>query len=379
MLLSLGHLVTDIYQGALPTVLPFLKERLDLSYTMAGVIIMTSSLASSVIQPLFGVISDKKAKAFFLPLGVFCAAAGFSLLAVSRDYFVVLALVLISGLGVAAYHPEGYKTARLFTGKNVATGMSIFTVGGNFGFALGPTLAIIVMTVFGGIEYLPLMALPAIIFIALVLSSWKTLSRHTEARAARQQEKTPPVPGAVTGLALLIASVVARSSTQFGLMTYIPFYYIDHIKGDPLYAGTLVTTFLLGGVAGTLSGAPLADRWGHKKALVLSLGLTSLIFPLIFFTEGMYAIFFIFAILGMVLISSFTSAIVMAQRFLPNNLGMASGLTVGFAIGMGGVGVTLLGMVADAYGVPFALQCIGVLPVVGFLISLCIPYPWGQR
>ncbi|HSW61973.1 MAG TPA: MFS transporter [Dissulfurispiraceae bacterium] len=95
LLLSLGHLVTDIYQGALPTVLPFIKEKLGLSYTAAGVIMMTSSITSSVVQPLFGMISDRKEKAFFLPLGVFCAAAGFSLIAVSQHYFVVLALVLI--------------------------------------------------------------------------------------------------------------------------------------------------------------------------------------------------------------------------------------------------------------------------------------------
>ncbi|HSW61974.1 MAG TPA: MFS transporter [Dissulfurispiraceae bacterium] len=276
---------------------------------------------------------------------------------------------------MAAYHPEGYKTARLFTGRNVATGMSIFTVGGNFGFALGPTLAILVITLFGGIEYLPLMALPAVIFVALIFASWRPLARHTKAHAARHRKKPRPVPGAVSGLALVIASVIARSWTQFGLITYIPFYYIDHIKGAPLYAATLVSTFLLGGVVGTLSGAPLADRWGHKNVLVLSLRLTALIFPLIFFTEGMYAIFFIFALLGMVLISSFTITIVIAQRFLPNNLGMAFGLTVGFAIGMGGVGVTILGVIADAYGVPVALKCIGILPVIGFLISLRIRYP----
>ncbi|HMK44045.1 MAG TPA: MFS transporter [Dissulfurispiraceae bacterium] len=375
LLLSLGHLVTDIYQGALPTILPFLKEKLGLSYTMTGTIIMISSLTSSVIQPLFGIISDKRGKAVFLPFGVICAGTGFSLLAVGSSYTAVLIFVLISGLGIAAYHPEGYKTARLFTGKNVATSLSIFTVGGNLGFALGPTLSILVITLFGGVEYLPILFLPALLFVSLLLVSWKTLTTETEAHTAQRQSTPGITPGTVTGLVLVILSVVARSWTQFGLMAYIPFYYIDHVKGDPLYAGTLVSTFLLGGVAGTLSGAPLADRWGHKKVLTLSLGLSSLIFPLIFFTEGMYAIFFVFALLGMVLISSFTITIVMAHRFLPNSLGMASGLTVGFAIGMGGIGVTILGIIADAHGVPAALKCIGVLPVIGFLISLFIRYP----
>jgi FSR family fosmidomycin resistance protein-like MFS transporter len=377
LLLALGHLVTDIYQGALSTLLPFLKEKLALSYTTAGAILMTSNITSSIIQPIFGMLSDKKGKAVLLPLGALCAGVGFSLLAWSPNYFVVLALVLVSGLGVAAYHPEGYKTATFFTGEKRATGMSVFTVGGNLGFALGPILTLLVIQ-YLGLPWLPLMALPAILFVLFIMTAWKTLSEHHEAHAARQRVPSDPIPGARAGLALVIATVVVRSWTQFGLMSYIPFYYIDHLKGDPLYAGSMVSIFLLGGVVGTLSGSPLADRWGHKKVLMLSMGLTAAIFPCIFLVDGM-ALFAVFAMLGMALIASFTVTIVMAQHLLPNNLGVASGLTVGFAIGTGGVGVTILGLIADAYGVPAALRFIGVLPVAGLLISLCIRYPAQSR
>lgn len=373
LLLALGHLVTDIYQGALSTILPFLREKLSLSYTMAGTILMTSSITSSIIQPFFGIISDKKGKAILLPFGALCAGTGFALLAWCPNYYLVLTLVLISGLGVAAYHPEGYKTATFFTGERKATGMSIFTVGGNLGFALGPILTLMIVQ-YLGLDWLPVMVLPAILFVALMLASWQTLSAHHEAHAALRRVPAAPVPGARAGLALVIATVIVRSWTQFGLMSYIPFYYIDHLKGDPIYAGSMVSVFLLGGVVGTLSGSPLADRWGHKKVLMLSLGLTALIFPLIFWVDGV-TLFAVFAILGMVLIASFTVTIVMAQHLLPNNLGMASGLTVGFAIGTGGIGVTILGLIADAYGVPAALKFIGILPVVGFLISLSVPYP----
>lgn len=377
LLLALGHLVTDIYQGALSTILPFLKEKLSLSYTMAGAILMTSSITSSVIQPVFGIISDKKGKAFLLPLGAFCAGIGFSLLAWSPSYPIVLCLVLVSGLGVAAYHPEGYKTATFFTGEQKATGMSIFTVGGNLGFALGPILTLLVIQYFG-LDWLPVMAIPAVLFVILILSVWRIISDHHEAHAALNRAPAAPVPGARTGLALVIATVVMRSWTQFGLMSYIPFYYIDYLKGNPVHAGTMVSIFLLGGVVGTLSGSPLADKWGHKKVLMLSLGLTSLIFPLIFYADGP-ALFGVFALLGMTLIASFTVTIVMAQRLLPNNLGVASGLTVGFAIGTGGIGVTILGVIADAYGVPAALKFIGILPVAGFLMSLTVPYPSEKR
>lgn len=377
LLLSLGHLVTDLYQGALSTILPFLREKLLLSYTMAGVILMTFSITSSIVQPIFGMLSDKKGKALLLPVGVVFAAFGFSLLAWSPSYEVVLILVVISGLGIASYHPEGYKTATFFTGEKKATGMSIFSVGGNLGFALGPVLTLFVIHHFG-FNWLPLMAIPALLFIGLITSVWSTISKHQETHSLKKSASKIPVSGVRMGLVLVIITVMMRSWTQFGLMTYIPFYYIDYLKGDAVHAGTMVSVFLLSGVIGTLTGAPLSDRWGHKKVLMLSLGMSSLLFPLIFFTNGL-ALLIVFALLGMSLIASFTVTIVMAQRLLPNNLGIASGLTVGFAVGTGGVGVTLLGMIADAYGVPVALKFIGILPVLGFLINFLVPYPLEKK
>ncbi len=165
-----------------------------------------------------------------------------------------------------------------------------------------------------------------------------------------------------------------RSWTHFGLLTFIPLYYIDYLKMDPLYPGSLVSVFLLGGAVGTLAGAPLADRWGHKRYLILSLALTSALFPLIFVTDGVM-LFVSMGAIGMALISSFTVTMVMAQESLPRNLGIASGLMAGFAIGTGGIGVTLLGVIADHFGLPVALKSIMFLPLIGLLISFFIRYP----
>ena len=169
-----------------------------------------------------------------------------------------------------------------------------------------------------------------------------------------------------------------RSWTAFGLMAYIPMNYIDYEKGDPLYAGMLVSVFLLGGAAGTLLGSPLADRWGYKRYLTFSLALTSAFFPLIFVTHG-FAQFVALAAVGMALISSFTVTVAMGQDLLPNNLGIASGLMAGFAIGTGGVGVTILGVIADHFGVPAALKSMMLLPLAGLLISFFIPYPARRK
>lgn len=378
VLLALGHCMTDIYQGALPAALPFLKDKLDLTYTSSGIILIASNMASSVVQPLFGFYSDRKEKPILLPIGCLCAGLGFSLLAFPSNFAIILSLVLLSGFGVAAYHPEGFKTASYFTGDRVATGMSVFSVGGNLGFALGPMASLFILKHYG-LSFLPWMIVPSLLFVLLIAVFWKTIlvpGRVKYERGGKHLKRSQN--STYAALTLVIAAVIMRSWTQFGLITYIPFYYIDYLKGDPMYAGKLVSTFLLSGVLGTLIGARLADRWGHKRFVIISFALASVVFPLIFVAKG-YSLFLTFGLFGFILISSFAVTTVMSQRLLPGNVGMASGLTVGFAIGTGGIGVTILGVIADAYGVPVALKFITILPVLGFFISLFIPYPSFQK
>jgi FSR family fosmidomycin resistance protein-like MFS transporter len=374
LVLSFGHLVTDIYQGALPAILPFLKTKLSLSYTMAGVLLMAANFTSSIVQPLFGHLSDKKEKALLLPLGCLAAGVGFSLTSLPDTYGVLLLLVLVSGLGVAAYHPEGYKTASFFTGQNSATGMSVFSVGGNLGMALGPLISLAVIA-YLGFAALPLMLVFVLLFLGLLVFEWGSLRNARPLASASRTQAGPAAPGAYLALFLVIATVVMRSWTQLGLMTYIPFYFIDYLKGDPLYSGKLVSAFLLGGVAGTILGSMLADRLGHKEYLVYSLLATSLLSPLILLATGPLLVV-VLILVGMTLISTFTVTIVMAQRLLPQRLGVASGLMVGFAIGAGGFGVTLLGMVADHFGVLAALKTILALPLAGLGLALLIRYPF---
>jgi len=170
-------------------------------------------------------------------------------------------------------------------------------------------------------------------------------------------------------LATLMGIVTIRAWIQSGLVSYIPFYYIDYLKGDPLHAGKLISTFLLAGVAGTLFGGPVADRWGHRRFLLTTMVMMVPLLVLFYITGGLVA-FFSLGIAGMLLISTISVTTVMAQEFLPRHLGMVSGLMVGFAVGMGGIGVTLLGAVADTWGVPTAMKVIIVLPVLAFLLTL---------
>jgi MFS transporter, FSR family, fosmidomycin resistance protein len=376
LLLSTGHCVVDIYQGALPAILPFLKNELGLTYTVAGVILIVANIASSILQPVFGFLSDKKETAYLLPAGALAAGLGFAFLSVPSSFLPVLLLVALSGLGIAAYHPEGYKTAYFYTGPRAATGMSIFSVGGNAGMALGPILSISVIS-YLGFSALPVVMFPALLFTAVIIY-WRkevALPERTERAGGRGGDgklgRTP-----FRSLATLVSIVIMRSWMQMGLLSYIPFYYINYLKGDAVYAGKLISLFLFGGAVGTLAGAPLADRWGHKLYISLTMAVAALTFPLIFLFERFPLLLCMSLFwLGMVLVSTFSVTVVMSQKLLPGNLGIASGLTTGFAIGAGGIGVTLLGVVADRFGVPFALKSIVIFPVVGFILTLSLHYP----
>ncbi len=378
-LLSAGHLVTDINQGALPALLPFFKEALNLSYTMSGTILLASNITSSIIQPAFGHLSDKRPIGWLLPLAPLIACLGLSLTGVISNYFLIIFSVILSGFGIASFHPEGFKTASFFTGDKKATGMSIFAVGGNLGIAVGPIVALFLVTHFGLNGTLG-MILPGIFIVIPLLLNMSMLttpvkSAHKEASTGT---KIPLSTNQKVSFLLLIGVATIRAWTQFGLATYIPFYYIDYLKGNPLYAGKLVSTFLFAGAVGTLLGAPLADRWGHKRFLSMTLILSVPLLVLFYSSSGLMS-FILLGTAGMVLISSFALTTVMAQSLLPQHLGIASGMMVGFTISAGGIGVTLLGTIADTWGVPMAIKSVFVLPLIAFVLSFLVKYPQERK
>jgi MFS transporter, FSR family, fosmidomycin resistance protein len=375
VVLSAGHMVADFNQGALPALLPLFKEALHLSYTTAGIVLLFGNLTSSVIQPAFGYLSDRRPYGWVLPMSPFIACLGLSVTGLVTDFGLLLVCVVVMGFGVASYHPEGFKTAHFFTGDKKATGMSFFQVGGNLGVAIGPIWALTLVTWFGMKGTLG-MVLPGTIMGIILLFSFSWLTTPVK-KAFTEKKKTRVEPLSrreLTSLVILISLVTVRSWVQLGLISYIPFYYIDYLKMDPLYAGKLVSTFLMAGAFGTLIGAPLADRWGHKKFLLTTLLLMFPLLLLFYNATGVWA-FILVGISGMVLVSSFSTTVVMAQVILPHHLGMVSGLMVGFAIGAGGIGVTFLGTIADTWGVPMAMKTILVTPLITSFLAFLLEYP----
>jgi len=370
-LLALGHFVVDLNQGSLPALLPFLKAAHQLSYAAVATIVLAANVASSLVQPVFGYFADQSARRWMLPMSVLLTGAGFALMGLAPGYGTLVALVLLMGFGVAAYHPEGYKTATSVAGERKATALSWFSLGGNVGVALGPPVITALVTAVGLAGSLGLLV-PTLIVSALLLAVLPSFAESAAPRAAAAAAaRGANMPGA---MALLILVVTIRSWATLGFTTFVPFYYIDVLGADPRLVGPLLFVFLGAGALGTVAAGPLADRWGPRAFTQWAL-LAALPFGALFLVVKGVLAFVVLGIFGALLTSSFTVSVVLGQAYLPRRAGMASGLIVGFAIGAGGVGVTVLGWIADRYGLPTALWITAFTPLAAFVASRFLPAP----
>ncbi|MBZ5496760.1 MAG: MFS transporter [Acidobacteriia bacterium] len=374
--LSLGHMVVDINQGGLPALLPFLKTAHGLSYTAVGVLVLVTNLTSSVIQPIFGYLSDRQARRWMLPLSVLVAGLGLSLAGIAPSYGVLLGLLVIMGLGVASFHPEGYRTAASVAGEKRATAISWFSVGGNAGTSFGPPILIALIAGYGLRGSLGLL-IPALVVSGLLLLVLPHLSVPPVRVAAQVAAHSPRrnMPGAI---ALLILVVALRSWAQLGFTTFIPFYYVDYLKADPHSVGIPLFVFLGVGALGTVIGGPLADRWGARRFMLWGFLAAAPLGALFLVTRGALALVLL-GLFGGVLISTFTISVVLGQYYLPGNAGLASGLIVGFAIGTGGLAVTLLGWIADHCGLLVVLWIAALMPLACFTAAAFLPVPGGEQ
>jgi FSR family fosmidomycin resistance protein-like MFS transporter len=373
LLLVLGHIITDTTQGALPALLPLLKEVHKLSYAEAGALVMTMNLTSSVIQPLFGHLTDRWNLRWLVPAGVAVSGIGFSLIGLATGYVSILGAVVFCGLGVASFHPESFKAVLGSSGNRKVVGVSWFMVGGNLGMALGPIL-ITAYCAWLGLKGVALFAVPGLLTAMLILAYWRRLARRAGDSEATTVETPPlqPLRTRVRPLSILISAVVLRSCIHVGIATFVPFYYVSVLGGDPLAVGKLLTTFLAAGVAGTLLGAPLAERIGPKRFFVISVVLVTPLLLWLLQVQG-FMLYALMAVMGGLLLSSWSPVMVMGQQIMPDRAGMVSGLLVGFGLGTGGIGAALMGVIADHYGVTMVLYIVTVLPVLASAVGFFIP------
>ena len=381
--LAIGHLVTDMQAGALPIVLPHLKELFSLSYAQMATIVLTQNITSSVIQPVFGYITDKRSLPALLPYCAALAGAGFAAVGWVSSYALLLLTVIIIGVSSASYHPQASKTVNFLSDENSkAQNMGLFSLGGNAGMAAGSMMMTFLIGMSGGLHNTMYFVLPGILvfcFMMHYMPEYKRVNLEHSLKRAAAKAKGNAEKLSYFGLVMVLFFIFMRSTIHTGISTYLPLFFMKFRDAEPVFASLLVTVFLLGGVAGTYIGAVLSDRLGARAIIIGSMVLS---IPPIWALDKVSTEFTIVtavALAGFFIIGSNATTIVLAQTMLPNNVGMAAGLTIGFSVGLGGLGVTILGVMADNYGLPFVIQLLTWLSVGATLMTVKIPIPESLR
>jgi FSR family fosmidomycin resistance protein-like MFS transporter len=378
--ISLSHFLNDTMQSLIPSVYPILKESYALDFTQIGLITLAFQFTASLLQPVIGHFTDRKAQPFSLAIGMGFTFFGLLLLSVAQQYPVILIAAALVGLGSAVFHPEAARIARLASGGRYGFAQSVFQVGGSFGTSMGPLLAALIVVPFGQ----PSIAwFSSIAFLAMVIL-WRIGRWYKPQIAAKKAAAIPAHPDAPSSrrvkiaLVVLVALLFSKQLYVSSLSSYYIFYLIDKFAVSTQAAQLYLFIFLASNAAGAFFGGPLGDRFGRKYVIWFSI-LGALPFTLALPYAGLFTSAVLTVFIGFIISSATSSIIVFAQELMPHRFGMISGVFFGFAFGIGGLGAAVLGKIADHTGLAFVYQVCALLPAIGLLAVFLPRMPRDAR
>ena len=367
--ISLAHVFTDMNNGALPAMLPFLITAGGLKYAEAAGLTFAVSISSTLTQPIFGIMSDKLSKTWFLPIGVFLSGCGLSMIGFFPDrYWLMFIAALICGIGIAAFHPEGARMANRLAGKKKGSSMSIFTVGGNIGIGVGPLVATPAL-VYLGLRGTFVLAIPAIAMCAVLYFIYPKMRSFAEESERKLEKPQGELKNEWLKFLWLSIAIACRSITAHGLNTFLPLYWVNDLYQNKATSGLLITMMTFIGSVVTIISGRLADRYGMNR--IIKLGWAVLL-PSVFFLTYVTNPVLVVLMLIPISVGNFmvnTPLIVLGQQYLPKSVGFASGITLGLGVSIGGVAAPFLGSYADINGLTSTIRLLAFLPILGILVA----------
>jgi FSR family fosmidomycin resistance protein-like MFS transporter len=369
-----AHVFDDFYQGVVPALLPFLVAERHYSYAAIAGLTLAANILSSVAQPAFGWWGDRRPRRWLIPAGMLTAAVGVGLVSFTEEYWMTWLAIALSGLGIAAFHPEAARAARQASGDSNRA-MSVFAVGGNVGFALGSVATpLLLLTGLGGSVLLVIPA--AVMGVILVLRLRTVLDGRT---GALKHAAHPPGADDWPAFLRLTAVVLVRSVVFFGTISFLALYFINDFGTSEVLGGAALTVFLFAGAFGTVVGGWMADRWGRLVTIRIGFALVvPAMAGLALAQHWVVALVFV-AISGVTVFMPFAVFVILGQDYLPNRIGIASGVTVGMAVTMGGLFSPLLGWVADATDLRVTFAILAALAVVALGLAFLLREPAVPR
>jgi FSR family fosmidomycin resistance protein-like MFS transporter len=378
--ISFSHFLNDTMQSLIASVYPILKDAYALDYGQIGMITLAFQFTASLLQPVVGHFTDKKAQPFSLAIGMGFTFFGLLLLSVAARYPVILIAAALVGLGSAVFHPESARIARLASGGRYGFAQSVFQLGGSFGTSMGPVLAALIVVPFGqpSIAWFSSIAFLAIVILWRI-GVWYKPQIVTKKSAVVQRHPDHPDSRRVKiALAVLVALLFSKQLYVSSLSSYYIFYLIEKFQVSTQAAQLYLFIFLASNAAGAFFGGPLGDRYGRKYVLWFSI-LGALPFTLALPYAGLFGSAVLTIFIGLILSSATSSIIVFAQELMPHRFGMISGVFFGVAFGIGGLGAAVLGKLADHTGIAFVYHLCAFLPALGLLAVFLPKMPKHSR
>lgn len=370
--ISFTHLLNDMIQSLILALYPLLKAGFDLSFLQIGLITLTYQLTASLLQPMVGLVADRRALPYSLPVGMGFTLCGLLLLATAPSYPLLLLAASLVGTGSAIFHPESARVARMAAGGRFGMAQSIFQIGGNAGTSLGPLLAAWIVLPHGRIS-VSWFALAALLAIVVLLQVGRWYAQQLVERRKRQAAaEKPPIESRVIvyrAIAVLMVLIFSKHLYLASISTYLQFYLIERFDVSVFSAQIHLFLFLAAVAIGTLVGGPVSDRIGRKAVIWISiLGVAP--FTLLMPHVGLTATAVLSVIIGIILASAFPAIIVYAQDLVPHRIGAISGMFYGLSFGLGGIGAGALGLLADHTSIIFVYQVCAFLPLLGAVAAL---------
>ena len=367
--LAAAHGLNDAMQSIISAIYPLLKSNLNLTYGEIGLIALTYQISSSIMQPLFGYVFDKKPAGWFLPVGLCCTMCGLILIAFSGGLYSVMGAVFVSGRGSSIMHPEASRITSLASGGKRGLAQSIFQVGGSTGFALGPLLAALFVREQTCVAKFAVLAVLAMVSL---IPACRWYSRRIAAR-----ETSLPVPNAAESgalprrtvwfvMAILMFLVFSKNFYTVSFSNYYTFYLMSKFGVSIETSQVMLFVFLLSAALGTLVGGPVGDKYGRRLVIWWSI-LGSAPFALAMPYANFEWTVALSVIIGLIMSSAFSAILVYAQELLPMKVGLVSGIFFGFAFGIAGVSSAVLGKIADATDIQFVYNLCSFFPLLGIV------------
>lgn len=365
---SFCHCINDIMQSLLSAIYPLLKENYGLDFWQIGLLTFTFQVTASLLQPVIGMVTDKRPMPYSLPYGMASSLIGLVVLAYAGHYYLLLIGASLIGIGSAIFHPESSRIARFASGGRFGLAQSLFQVGGNFGQSMGPLLAAFIVVPLGQTS-IAWFAVGSLIGIVVL---WQVGGWYSRLRAAQGTRKAAsfvsPFPRSkvMWALAVLTMLVLTKNAYIASLSSYYTFYSIHKFGVSVQMSQVMLFLFLGASALGILLGGPFGDRYGQKAMIWFSI-VGVLPFTLALPYANLEWTMVLTVLIGLILSSAFSNIVVFAQELVPGRVGMIAGIFFGFAFGMGGIAAAVLGVVADMKGIDFVFQICSYLPLLGLL------------